>query len=203
MPDIDDILPPHSGPAERALAGALPPAFDIPVEIRTVWRPGVAPEAFLPWLAWALSVDDWDATWPLSRKRVVVGAAVALHRIKGTRESVRLALEAMGYPAAVIVENPDLPRIGDLDVQIGGTVTGGGTWVIGPSNYGWADYWIEIPSPITRQEAGRIAGRLRNVAPARCRLRSISLTSVTYLIGDGLWQVGSDIALGNMYSYEV
>lgn len=203
MPEIDDILPPHSGPAELALAGSIPPAFDIPVAIRAVWRHASAPEAFLPWLAWSLSVDDWDPDWTLSRKRAVVAAAVALHRIKGTRESVRLALEAMGYPAAVIIENPELPRIGDLDVQIGGTVTGGGTWLIGPENFGWADYWIEIPSPITRQEAGRIAWRLRNVAPARCRLREIRLTHVNYLIGDGLWLIGSDIALGNMYSYEV
>ena len=203
MPDIDDILPPHSGPAERALAGALPGAFDIPVDIRLIWRPAAAPPAFLPWLAWALSVDDWDASWTTARKREVVAAAITLHRIKGTRRAASLALEALGYPNAVIVENPDLPRIGDLNVYLGGARQDGGTWRIGPSNYGWADYWIEIPTPITRSEAGRIAGRLKNVVPARCRLREIALTSVNYRIGDGLWLVGDDIALGNAYSYEV
>ena len=49
---------------------------------------GTAPEELLPWLAsWVnLALDD---TWPLERRRELVGSAVELFRDRGTRRGLR------------------------------------------------------------------------------------------------------------------
>lgn len=200
---MTSLLPPNATKAERAIEAALSRIGDIQTPARLMWSPDLIPAEFLPWLAWALSVDDWDANWSEARKREVIRASIPLHRIKGTRGSIELALESMGYGDARIVEDRDLPRIGDPGLMIGGEGAIGGDWVIGPSDPHWADYWVEVVVPIDRAEADRIAERLARVAPARCRLRSVTLTGVYYTIGDGLWSIGDDITLGGVYDYEV
>ena len=197
----EDLLPPHSGPAETTMVAAVSEAFAIPVDLASIWRPGEALSNFLPWLAWALSVDDWDPAWPEETKRRVIAASVDVHRAKGTLWGVRHALRAMGYGDAMIIEDRDLVRIGDPGALIGGyyahSVTG--EWVIGPSDPHWADYWVILQQPVRRADAERLAQRLSNVAPVRCRLRGITLAGAYYTIGDGLWVVGDDIAVGNIY----
>ena len=200
---MTSLLPPNATKPERAIEAALSRIGDISTPARLMWSPDLIPAEFLPWLAWALSVDDWDANWPEARKREVIRASIPLHRIKGTRASVQMALETMGYGDARIVEDRDLPRLGDPGLMIGGTGAIGGDWVIGPSDPHWADYWVAVVMPIDRAEADRIAQRLANVAPARCRLRGVTLTGVYYTIGDDLWTVGADITLGGSYDYEV
>lgn len=202
---MTSILPPNSTPVERAFEAALKAMCDIAVPIADLWSPERCPETHLPWLAWALSVDDWDSTWPVETKREVIAASIEIHRRKGTRGGVSRALVAMGYGDAVLIEDHQWPRIGDVDLLIGGTYVEPnlGSWVLGPADPNWADYWVEIQKPIRRRDADRLAERLGSVAPVRCRLRSVSLTGVFYTLGDDLWLIGDDIALGNIYSYEV
>jgi len=200
MPISDDIMPPHSGAAERALVNGVVSGFGFDIRVGDIWNPERAPEAFLPWLAWALSVDDWDENWSEDRKRAVIAASVDVHRHKGTVASVRAALTAMGYGTAAIIEDADLPRIGGEGLLIGGTWENGDeVWLIGPEDPSWADYWIELQTAIPGRDAARLAERLRSVAPARCRLRAITLAGAFYTIGDGLWLIGDDIAIGNIY----
>lgn len=40
----------------------------ITVAIRQVWTPEECPVELLPYLAWALSVDQWDKDWPAEKK---------------------------------------------------------------------------------------------------------------------------------------
>lgn len=203
------LLPSNATRVESALAEVSARVDALGGEVAFAWDPVRAPARFLEWLAVALSVDDWDPAWSLERKRAVILASVQVHRHKGTRGGVQRAIDAMGYGAVEIIEDRDLPRIGDAQALIGGAwslgydgpVTGG--WFIGPDDAHWADYWINVLQPIPRTDAMRIADRLGNVAPVRCRLRAVSLTGTVYLIGDGQWFIGDDVAIGNVYPYEV
>ena len=79
--------------------------FGEPLPIAHLWNPDKCPLAFLPWLAWALSVDTWDAAWPEAEKRAVIKASANNHRKKGTPWAIRTALEAAGFKDVIISEN--------------------------------------------------------------------------------------------------
>ena len=49
------------------------------------------------WLAWAFSVDVWEATWSETMKREVIKRSIVIHRIKGTAGAVRRALSTIGF----------------------------------------------------------------------------------------------------------
>ncbi len=92
------LLPPNATPLERALeAHFAARAEALPVEApRDAWIPERCPEALLPWLAWALSVDRWDADWTPDIKRAVIDAAWSDHQRKGTVGAVKRALRDVG-----------------------------------------------------------------------------------------------------------
>ena len=64
---------------------------------RYIANPDLAPDTILPWLAWAVSVDDWSDNWSLSVKRNVIKASINVHKKKGTIGALRSALEAFNY----------------------------------------------------------------------------------------------------------
>jgi phage tail P2-like protein len=91
-----NLLPSNSTPAERAIAESIARVSDVPVPIRDTWNPETCPVELLPWLAWTLSVEAWDASWEDFRKRAVIKSAVDTARTKGTRMAVSEALAALG-----------------------------------------------------------------------------------------------------------
>lgn len=70
--------------------------------IYTQWDPYKCPVELLSWLAWAVSVDDWNSDWPEQVKRDVIAKSIEVHRTKGTRYSVKTALEAFGYESQIV-----------------------------------------------------------------------------------------------------
>ena len=96
-----DLLPANATPLERALSEATARLSDVVVPIRDLWSPDSCPVNLLPWLAWALSVDHWEASWSEDYKRAVIQAAIAVHRHKGTPFAVESLLQALGYQATV------------------------------------------------------------------------------------------------------
>ncbi|WP_447928390.1 phage tail protein I [Vreelandella sp. EE27] len=88
------LLPPNRSQLEARTAASHPLA--LPVPLRTLWNPATCPAELLPFLAWAFSVDVWEADWPDATKRAVIAESFAVHRIKGTRLAVEKALAAMG-----------------------------------------------------------------------------------------------------------
>lgn len=88
------LLPPNRSQLEARVAASHPLA--LPVPLRTLWNPSTCPAELLPFLAWAFSVDVWEADWPEATKRAVIAESFAVHRIKGTRLAVEKALAAMG-----------------------------------------------------------------------------------------------------------
>ena len=95
VPSSANLLPPNATRAERALSRAIV-ARPLPVDITALWDADRCPAALLPWLAWALSVDEWKAYWPEPVKRARVRAAIAIQRRKGTAGSVRDVVAAFG-----------------------------------------------------------------------------------------------------------
>lgn len=95
------ILPPGSTPVEKALEQVAAGLLDLPVPVRDIVSPERCPLEFLPWLAWALSVDKWDANWSESQKRGAVAASLSVHRSKGTVGALKEALAALGHELEV------------------------------------------------------------------------------------------------------
>ncbi|MHB0167262.1 phage tail protein I, partial [Klebsiella pneumoniae] len=54
---MNSLLPPGSSSLERRLAQACSCISDLSVPLRDLWNPWKCPVKFLPYLAWAFSVD--------------------------------------------------------------------------------------------------------------------------------------------------
>ncbi|WP_278386045.1 phage tail protein I [Stutzerimonas kunmingensis] len=89
----EPMLPPNATQLERALAETTAHLGSLPVPVRSVWNPQTCPVATLPWLAWALSVDDWNGLSEAQR-RALIAASYRIHRRKGTVSAVREILNA-------------------------------------------------------------------------------------------------------------
>jgi phage tail P2-like protein len=96
------LLPPNSTDTERALVGAPDEPRLAPEIIATLWNPATCPASTLPWLAWALSVDEWDVAWDETTQRHVIAASIDIHRHKGTVAAVRKALTCLGHRGNLI-----------------------------------------------------------------------------------------------------
>lgn len=99
---MNDLLPISATQQERALSLSTARVGDVPVAQRTLWNPDTCPVDLLPWLAWALSVETWDAAWPEMTKRAVVRSSIETHRKKGTVGAVKSALVALGATSQIV-----------------------------------------------------------------------------------------------------
>ncbi|HBZ9313972.1 TPA: phage tail protein I [Klebsiella pneumoniae] len=91
------LLPPGSSALERRLAQACSGISDLNVPLRDLWNPWKCPAKFLPYLAWAFSVDRWEETWTETAKRQAVSDAFWIHQRKGTVAAVKRMIEGLGY----------------------------------------------------------------------------------------------------------
>lgn len=122
---MTSILPPNATELERALELLLDARSDgLNVPLRDLWRAETCPEDLLPWLAWALSVDQWSPDWPLHIRRARVAAAIAIQRIKGTAKSVSDVVESFGGNVLVRewheMDPPGIPHTFALTVSLAG-----------------------------------------------------------------------------------
>ncbi len=90
-----------SSALERRAAEACAVITDLSVPLRDLWNPWKCPVKFLPYLAWAFSVDSWDENWSEKEKRSVIGEAFWLHQRKGTVAAIRRVIEKMGYSFSI------------------------------------------------------------------------------------------------------
>lgn len=117
------LLPPSSTPLERAIADTPQLESLDPEVIATLWDAATCPAANLPWLAWALSVDEWDTTWDEATQRRVIAASIEIHRQKGTVGAVKKALTSLGHRGRLIewwqTEPKGAPHTFTAEVEIG------------------------------------------------------------------------------------
>lgn len=89
-----NLLPPNSSALERAFdALEVETLAGLPLLVGDVWSPVRSPAALLPWLGWGLSIDIWDSNWSEAQKRTAIAGAIEDQRRKGTRASVRRAVD--------------------------------------------------------------------------------------------------------------
>ncbi len=96
----------------------------LPVPLRDLLNPATCPLALLPWLAWTLSVDTWDATWPEAVKRERIRTAMSIARRKGTAAAVREVVASFGGQIALREwfqsDPPGIPHTFELVLTLNG-----------------------------------------------------------------------------------
>ena len=103
MSDIKQLLPPSASATEIAIETVIAERTQgIEAPISQLWDVDTCPLDLLPFMAWAFSVEVWDHAWAEPVKRDVIRSSVAVHRAKGTRQSVELALGALGFRIDII-----------------------------------------------------------------------------------------------------
>lgn len=114
------LLPTGSTTLEVAAAEACAAIEQTPIPLRKLWNPQTCPVELLPYLAWAWSVDRWDANWPEATKRKVVAASAYVHRHKGTIGAIRRVVEPLGYLIRITEwwKTGDAPGTFRLDVGV-------------------------------------------------------------------------------------
>jgi len=116
----NSLLPPGSSALERRLAAACSGMAGLNVPLRELWKPATCPEKFLPYLAWAFSVDRWDESWVESVKRKVVLDAFYIHQHKGTTSAIRRVVEPFGFLIRIIEwwQTGEAPGTFRLDIGV-------------------------------------------------------------------------------------
>ena len=108
MADTLSLLPPNATALERAgeaVSAARWDALDIDV-IRRAKDPETCPEDLLGFLAFERSVDIWDPSWPVWKKRAVIASAPRDHRLKGTEAGLRRYVDIADGTVAQLVVAP-------------------------------------------------------------------------------------------------
>lgn len=101
---MKNILPSNATKLERAIGDIIAARLNgVPVAIDALWNPATCPAALLPWLAWGLSLDLWNADWTEAQKRAAIADAIRFQQRKGTPASLRMVLDRFD-PLIGIVE---------------------------------------------------------------------------------------------------
>jgi phage tail P2-like protein len=170
---ISDLMPLNSTRLERALDHAvdtrLPFAFDLPAVI----NPNACPTVFLPWLAWMVSLDQWDAVWAEDVKRSAIAQSISQHRLKGSVGSIKRFLQSVGYGDAVIDE-------GTGNAIHDGTLLRDGSYTRGGASASF-EYTLTIPRAMTIAQRNQLEAWVRQVAPARSILTNIIYNQAAHL----------------------
>lgn len=178
----------NSGAAERAIeqVGVRIETFDD--RLRPLWNTETVPSEILPWLAWALSVDEWSALWTDEQKRDVVAASIDVHRRKGTVGSIRRALIAAGLGDAELIE-----RFGRKYYD--GSLDHDGSSAHDEPDH-WAEYRVVLARPLSIAQAQQARRIIEATAPLRCHLKVMDFTAVSILengeiLHDGTYSHGA------------
>lgn len=117
---MSTLLPPNSSPLERAVEAATTLGIETP--INTLWNPDECQADALPWLAWALHVDNWDEAATEAQKRDAIKQSIHLHRKKGTPWAVKRALATLGVEVDLLDQRAQREIYAALDPnRINGT----------------------------------------------------------------------------------
>lgn len=99
------LLPRNRTAVELQLEQTLAVKHSLDTDIiRKLHEPSECPMALLPWLAFALSLDEWDDNWSEAVKRQYISDSIVIHKHKGTAYAIKTALQALGYESVIIRE---------------------------------------------------------------------------------------------------
>jgi len=136
---MSSLLPTNAAQLEQLTAKAMACIERVPIPIRDLINPDRCPVDLLPYLAWAFSVDRWDANWSEATKRQVIRTSYYVHSRKGTIGALRRVVEPLGYLIEVIEWWQTVPegvpgtfalKVGVLDTGITEEMYQELTWLI-------------------------------------------------------------------------
>lgn len=166
------LLPPNQNAIENALALSRRPAVD-PSALRYLSDAAHCPAPLLPWLAWARSVDRFEAATTEEQQRAVIASSISVHRRKGTVAAVRQVFRDLGLGEVTIDEGAN------------GHSYDGSVSYDGFANYddvsGWAEYRVQIDKLLSVEQAVLAREILADVAPVRCHLWGLDFTGAELL----------------------
>ncbi len=184
------LLPPHSSSQlEKKLSFTFADINDLAIPINPIWNIEKCPTDLLPYLAWSLSVDEWDSNWSDEQQRSAIKNSVYVHQHKGTIASIRRVLKSAGYGDIEILEGIIIPRYN-------GSISYDHQELYGAKNSHWAEYRVILKKPITIEQAEQVKQLLHNTAPARCRLTGLDYEQASHLYNN-------KIIFNGQYSYGV
>ncbi|MDK1287374.1 phage tail protein I [Pseudoalteromonas umbrosa] len=99
--NIENWQPIDADALKRAQVKSACVLNDSRLLIASVWDPFLCPEALLPWLAWSVSVDEWDEAWNEVLKRQVINDSFAVHQVKGTPYALQKALDSLNIKTEI------------------------------------------------------------------------------------------------------
>lgn len=152
---VNSLLPPNASKHERDIEAVISPPLSFPN--RDIWNPDKCPEHLLPHLAWALSVDNWDSSWPVERKRQVIKDSIHIHRKKGTRDAVERVVSAIRSDDTKVTEwfeDKDNLSPGDFTVD-----------------------YISTGTPVDGSELNKLVPAINSAKNVRSNLTKITITS--------------------------
>lgn len=156
------LLPPNRTTLEAAAADAG--QFDLdPTPLRWLADANRCPAEFLPWLAWARSVEGFDAASSEERQRALIRQSIDIHKRKGTVAAVRDVFRALGLGEVTIEQ-------GRSGYRRDGTRTRTAFNKRGTRADAWAEYRVVCYSRLTVQQATIARQMLAEIAPVRCHL---------------------------------
>lgn len=162
------LLPSNRTNLEAALADAMELLAD-PNVIKTVSEVDNIPSAWIPWLAWGLSISD-DEGWQFAesdeQKRELMRRTLDIHRHKGTIWSIREVFRILGIGEIDILENVGLLRYDGENSYNGVYIHGGGEGT-------WATYRVILRQAITNEQAVIVRRMLEGIAPMRSELYTL------------------------------
>lgn len=168
------LLPVSSSALEKRLSQTFAQISDIPVPIHLIWQAKNCPNELLSWLAWSLSVDEWDENWSDEQKRNSILNSVHIHQTKGTPYSVRRVLASAGYGNIEILENTS-------SILHNAENSYNGDYIHGATDTHWATYKIILKKPISIEQSEQVKRLLANTAPVRCHLVGLNFEQVNNL----------------------
>lgn len=185
------LPPPLEGDISLRTLGRLAGRLDnIDLSVLMVFLVDIVDSSALPWLGeqFSLSGDGWELAESDDVRRMLIKAAIELHRYKGTPWSIREVIRRFGFGEVDLIE-------GTGRLSYDGNRSYNGLFVHGDAA-AWAVYRVILKQPITTDQAAMLRQTLAAFAPARCHLASLEYQSVAIrynntAIHDGSYNHGS------------
>ncbi|WP_139497584.1 phage tail protein I [Escherichia coli] len=185
------LPPPLEGDISLRTLGRLAGRLDnIDLSVLMVFLVDIVDSSALPWLGeqFSLSGDGWELAESDDVRRMLIKAAIELHRYKGTPWSIREVIRRFGFGEVDLIE-------GTGRLSYDGNRSYNGLFVHGDAA-AWAVYRVILKQPITNDLAAMLRQTLAAFAPARCHLASLEYQSVAIrynntAIHDGSYNHGS------------
>ncbi|UGH35436.1 phage tail protein I [Escherichia coli] len=185
------LPPPLEGDISLRTLGRLAGRLDnIDLSVLMVFLVDIVDSSALPWLGeqFSLSGDGWELAESDDVRRMLIKAAIELHRYKGMPWSIREVIRRFGFGEVDLIE-------GTGRLSYDGNRSYNGLFVHGDAA-AWAVYRVILKQPITNDQAAMLRQTLAAFAPARCHLASLEYQSVAIrynntAIHDGSYNHGS------------